>query len=45
MNFKVAWKRMIGVSLAPRLDPYVRRLRDEIMDTNLRTERSRHDLI
>jgi len=34
---------VIGVSLAPRLDPYVRRLRDEIMDANPRTERSHHD--
>lgn len=46
-TFKLlAWKRVTrGVSLAPRLDPYVRRLRDEIMDANPRTERSRHEIL
>lgn len=37
---------MIGVSLAPRLDPYVRRLRDKIMDyADPRIKRPRHDLV
>jgi len=37
---------VIRISLAPRLDPYVRRLRDKIMNyADPRIKRPRHDLV
>lgn len=46
LKLLVAWKRVRRVSLAPRLDPYVRRLRDKIMDyADPRIKRPRHDLV
>jgi len=36
---------VIRVSLTPRLDPYVRRLRDKIMNYADRIKRPHHDLV
>jgi len=44
-KLSVAWKRVIGISLAPRFDPYRMSIRDEIVDANSRTKRSRHAFV